>query len=98
MDWKKGDIAVCIDDSDNNINLYAPPPVRLNCEYIVHAISICPRCKAVSLDVGLRSRSTVGTSCQCGNENSIIEVHWCRASRFEKKEFETKMSIPFLTD
>jgi Zn-finger nucleic acid-binding protein len=94
MDWKIGDVAVCVkvgnlDDDRKG----APPPLRLNAEYLVHNIYQCPKCKGAALDVGFASESFgkegyTGTNCSknCTEHIPCKEVHWCSAMRFVKRK------------
>ena len=84
--WKKGDKALCI----NNGNLPGTPskgtlpPLRLNVEYVVHAVNVC-ECGGISLDVGLASGSTGQTKCGCSRFIGDAGIHWANARRFVKK-------------
>jgi hypothetical protein len=85
MNWKKGDIAICVNADSFNSNLVAPP-LRLNAEYIVNSVSTC-KCGRVSLDVGLISKGTTGRSrCLCGETTKTGDIHICYAGRFIKKD------------
>jgi hypothetical protein len=81
-DWKAGDIAICIDTKgyiDGN-----PPPLRLNAEYVVSAVTVC-ECGTVKLDVGICASK--GTTCHCGAKSSPTSgIWWCYSKRFVKKE------------
>lgn len=102
--WYKGDIAICIKDgpldqyNQNQIERIKKYPltVRLNAEYIVHNIYKCPKCENFCLDIGMANHDS-SVAC-CGENIPFKEIRWFAAERFKKKEVETKMSIPFLTD
>lgn len=92
MKWKIGDVAVCIkvgalNEEDSNCEL---PPLRYKAEYIIQNIYQCPKCKAISFDVGLSSRllgteGYVGTEC-CTEVIPCKGIHWCSSERFVKKK------------
>lgn len=88
MNWKEGDIAICIKvgalgKSSPNAN---SPALRLNAEYVVQNINQCPKCKHVALDVGLGTSDPRGTECFCGELVPCKDIHWCASERFVKKQ------------
>lgn len=89
MDWKIGEVAVCIKIGhiERNNDLCCPP-LRLNSEYILQNIYQCPKCGETSFDVGLSSPTKdgehLGTIC-CTEYIPCIEIHWCSSQRFAKK-------------
>lgn len=90
MNWKIGEIAVCIKTGPLKPDHTSFPPLRLNADYIVQNIYQCPKCKKFSLDVGISSRLNakgqhVGTEC-CTERIPCIEIHWCASERFAKKK------------
>lgn len=91
MNWKVGDVAVCIkvgyfngDDTEGN-----PPPLRLNSEYIIQNMYKCPSCNTISFDVGLSSpcdeNGNRGTIC-CTENIPCKEIHWCSENIFSKRK------------
>ena len=89
MNWKVGDIAICIKVGSLEGMTGNPPPLRLKGEYIVQNTYQCPKCRKVSLDVGLGSNGLLGTRC-CSERIPIKEIHWCQSERFVKKDLRTK--------
>lgn len=90
MNWKPGDIAICINVGNMNANqIGVPPSLRLNSEYMVQNVYTCPSCKRVSLDVGLANQGFNNTLC-CTEHIPCIEIHWCLSTRFVKKDLRTK--------
>lgn len=103
MDWKKGDIVICIDDGKLDKSAAAEPDynkkynvtVRLNAEYIVQNIYTCPICGDVVLDIGIRNLGgSIG--CACKEAIPFKEIRWFAHERFKKKK--KKIEIPFLED
>lgn len=93
MDWKIGDIAICVKTGDIRPSIPGRNPnLRLNSEYVVQNVYICPKCKKVSLDVGLSPQPNgngKGTLC-CTERIPCPEIHWCNSVRFVKKHLRTK--------
>ena len=94
MNWKIGDIAICINNSDLAPHLKGnSPPLVKNAEYQVLDVHECANCGAVSLDVGLIAHIPTWF-CLCGtNVNS--GGHWfCCAKRFIKKQdLQTELDL-----
>ena len=95
MDWKIGDVAICVKvgNLDGDSKKGSPPPLRLNSEYIIHNVYQCPKCREVALDVGISSEAIgrqgyLGTHCSknCTEHIPCKEVHWCSAMRFVKRK------------
>lgn len=83
INWKPGDIAICINVDCLTGQTGNLPPLRLKAEYIVQKIRTC-ECGTVTLDVGLPSDS--GVKCKCGAKASpLTGIWWCNAVRFTKK-------------
>lgn len=85
--WKKGDIAICINVDSLTNKPGLTPPLRLNSEYIVQGVKICV-CGFVTLDVGLPSRTGV-IQCECDRIVMNEPIWWCTAKRFVKKKTDT---------
>ena len=88
MNWKKGDIAICINTEKLDASqLGRLPALRLRAEYLVSAVHKC-ECGMVSLDVGMPLvKGSGGVSCVCGAKSSPnTGVHWCGAKRFVKRK------------
>lgn len=87
MNWKVGDIAVCIKVGKlgDSLNTEKPPSLRLNAEYIIQNIYQCPKCRGVAFDVGLGNFGDDGTQC-CTETIPCKEIHWCASLRFAKKK------------
>lgn len=105
MDWKKGDIAICIEngaldksDSKYNADYYINNPlaIRLDAEYIVHSVYTCPRCNNSVLDIGIANYG-VNIMCDCGENIPCKEIRWFNEKRFKKK-IKKKSEFPFLDD
>lgn len=93
MNWKSGDIAVCVNAShighdQSKGNYY--PPLKLNAEYIVQNIYECIKCKRLSFDVGLTARNPKGIICVCNSPLLNNGTHWCQSERFVKKDLRTQ--------
>jgi hypothetical protein len=85
MNWKKGDIAICIQQGGQNPYGNYPAVIKGK-EYIVNDIYKC-KCGEVSLDVGIYNPSGLPTKCGCTSYNHHdVSVHWACASRFIKKD------------
>ena len=89
MNWKTGDIAICVKVGKLDNKEGVAPSLRLNAEYVVQNIYQCPKCKRTALDVGLGSNSKKGTSC-CTERIPCKEIHWCGSQRFVKKDLKSK--------
>ena len=84
--WAKGDIAICINVGNINPHIQGYPPLlKLYGEYVVNGIYTC-QCGGIALDVGLVSKTKTYTICGCGVKLPHIDIHWCYASRFVKKQ------------
>lgn len=82
MDWKVGDIAICIDVSGHPI--LRKPPLILYQEYTVLGIKECS-CGMILLDVGLHMDSG-DVICNCGDVVSDKDgPWWIRSTRFTKR-------------
>ena len=88
MNWKIGEIAICINVGalNKNINTEGLPSLRLNAEYVIQNVTECPKCKHSALDVGLPNHDPRGTVCYCGEYVPCKDVHWCASERFVKKK------------
>lgn len=82
MNWKIGDVVVCINAKPKSNNQTAPP-LRLNCEYVIQKIYTCIKCGDVSFDVGFGATSN--THC-CSEIIPMKEIWWCDSKRFTKKK------------
>ncbi len=86
--WKKGDIAICVEVGNLGYMSGNPPPLRLNAEYLVSQVHVY-ECGSVYLDVGMCLPNEEGTHCLCGAVTSPkTGIWWCNASRFVKKQTE----------
>jgi protein-arginine kinase activator protein McsA len=92
MDWKIGDVAVCVKVGviDGSTDITKLPPLRLNAEYVIQNVYQCPKCKEISLDVGIsviqdEQNKGLGTQC-CSEFIPCAEIHWCSALRFAKRK------------
>lgn len=84
--WKKGDIAICIDNSSMGHTKGRTPPLRKNAEYIVAGINICA-CGQVSLDVGISASENMRLGCHTCDRVTLNEPIWfCDEKRFVKKQ------------
>jgi hypothetical protein len=92
MEWKAGDIAICINNSpkkNKDASLY--PPLRLNYEYVVNKVKVC-ECGDVDLDVGIYNSDEKGVVCDCGARSSPrSQIWWCDSKRFKKKEYAVEV-------
>lgn len=86
--WKEGDIAICVNISPMDPISTGVPPLRLNSEYIVQNVYQCPKCKTISLDVGIGSIN--GTKCLCQENIPCNNIRWCSSKRFVKKNIKSK--------
>ncbi len=83
MDWKVGDIAICINVSSLSGKLRNLPPLVLYQEYKVLNIQECS-CGSVSLDVGLNVNSNIKCSI-CDKIKPVSGIWWCNSKRFTKR-------------
>ena len=85
INWKSGDIAICIGVGPLTSQNGKPPPVRLKAEYLVQDVRTC-ECKSITLDVGLSNGTGKGVKCGCGATSSPTSgIWWCHSLRFIKK-------------
>ena len=97
MHWKIGEVAICVRVGalDGSSSLSAPD-LRYNAEYIVQNTYQCPKCKCISLDVGLPSKENgddyMGTQC-CTEIIPCKEIHWCSAIRFVKRKTKQEQLV-----
>jgi hypothetical protein len=90
--WKKGDIALCIETGRISFGSdKEQPPLIKNREYIVFDVDICS-CGEVSLDVGIGHNFTGGPFCMCGRGTANDGIWWCAARRFVKSRTNTATS------
>lgn len=88
MNWKAGDMAMCIKVDGFSPSQTRVPPLRLNVEYVVNKVMVC-ECGNVRLDVGISSPT--GSECGCGATTSPKSgIWWCAQERFAKKNTATK--------
>lgn len=85
MDWKIGDIAICVNDKTLDKRPGVNPPLRLNAEYIIQGVKICP-CGHVTLDIGISGRPSDYRCSKCSREVLNEPIWWCASSRFTKKK------------
>ncbi len=93
MEWKQGDIAICVKVGPLAHSLsHIPgecPPLRLNGEYIVQDVTSC-RCGLQTLDVGIASSSGNWVCTKCGRATTGEPIWWCFSGRFIKKDMRTE--------
>ena len=98
MDWKIGDVGMCVKiGALEGASHLASPPLRYNAEYLVQNVYQCPKCRAISLDVGLSApievdESFMGTQC-CTEFIPCKEIHWCSAMRFVKRKTKQEQLV-----
>lgn len=85
MEWKIGDIAICIKVGALNSKNLNPPPLRLKGEYVVNGIRTCG-CGHLTLDVGITSSTQIINCGMCPRVTHNEPIWWCSASRFVKKD------------
>lgn len=91
INWKPGDIAICISAGHLEGQKGNPPPVRLKAEYLVQDVRTC-ECKCITLDVGLSNGTGKGVECGCGAKSSPTSgIWWCHSLRFTKKLTNTEV-------
>ena len=88
MNWKVGDVAICVKVGSLNGDEGKFPPLRLNSEYIIQNINEC-ECGHLIFDVGLANTTDNGVLCNCGAMASKKSgIWWCNSIRFVKKELK----------
>lgn len=97
VNWKEGDIAVCVTVGDLYPSAKAtgpktsgPPPLRINAEYLVGNVFVCPVCKRTFLDVGIARDANTRSVCYCLEPAPGKGIWWCLQERFARKEIQTK--------
>jgi len=90
MNWSKGDIAICVDNSDVFGLGGILPNLRKNVEYIVNGVRTC-ECGSTALDIGLLKDKETIMKCNCGISTSGSEIRWCSSERFVKRKTNTEL-------
>lgn len=88
QEFNVGDRLVCIDVGNiyNLKKVRKLPPLRLNADYVVKGIYLCPQCGVQSVDVGLLSDSDGKLVCKCGTKTTTNGIHYCASARFVKRD------------
>jgi hypothetical protein len=89
-----GQEVVCIDDSDINPHLSGiNPPIKKGQVYIIDAIDICPRCKAIGLSVLGKMHVSLSV-CSCGRD--YYSDYWfMSAKRFIPIDYAKNKEVTF---
>jgi|GEM_PF-4470959 hypothetical protein len=87
-DWKVGDLVLCMNDSSLNKDPSLPfygVECKAGLIYKIKAISYCPGCGNMNIDIGARNGNGIyETHCCVCDERTISKVGWCKAERFFK--------------
>ncbi len=83
---KVGDVVICINNGNIGVGEYLNPPLKINGEYVVQAINICP-CGSIKYDVGLtRGCEMIQLCVGCTRKVHGDSIWWCNPKRFIKKD------------